>query len=302
MYGEVVVRSIDSSAPALSGKIVTPLGPLHCNEHDPRARSIPATSSSLHAALGGPTLRVRRCRISAARPPLPGCLTHHWRVDDQVPERPDRGHIGAPEQSVWFDQDGHLGTEAARSFRDPADVHHRMDSPIRYLRRELVVEEVQRCEGERSEVGAGGGIAQIGGQPVAERRDPGAEAGFGTFPTDQLPELPPEREERANRPRGALRRVGRGDQLYEPREVVPAARSWQLPYVLEPEVARDLVDPPRPGGVRRVGEPECGGRESQRGLRTFEDRSKRSPRGMNGLVSSDCLAQRVRKVPPGVPN
>ena len=38
--------------------------------------------------------------VAGAGPPLPPDLSHHRRVDDQVPERPDRGHVGVPEQSV----------------------------------------------------------------------------------------------------------------------------------------------------------------------------------------------------------
>src|SRR4030088_43883 len=39
---------------------------------------------------------------------------------------------------------------------------------------------------------------------------------------------------------------------------VQAARRRQCPYVLEPEVVRELVDAPGPGGVRGVREPHAG--------------------------------------------
>ena len=64
---------------------------------------------------------------------------------------------------------------------------------------------------------------------------------------------------------GALRRVARGDQLHQPREVVRAARRRQRPHVLEPEVAGELVDPPGPGGVRGVREPHSGSRIDRSG-------------------------------------
>jgi hypothetical protein len=59
----------------------------------------------------------------------------HRRVDDQVPERPDRGHVGGTEQSVWLHVDGHMGAEPARLVRDPANVHHPVHGPVGDLRR-----------------------------------------------------------------------------------------------------------------------------------------------------------------------
>src|SRR5512133_234616 len=73
--------------------------------------------------------------------------------------------------------------------------------------------------------------------------------------TEQLPDLPPERPKRAGDAGGASRRVTRGHQLHQPREVVRAARRRQRPHVLEPEVGGELVDPPGPGSVRSVREP-----------------------------------------------
>ncbi len=87
---------------------------------------------------------------------------------------------------------------------------------------------VQRGEGERFEVRAGWGVAsQIHGQPVAERRHPRAEAGVRAVPTEQLSDLPPNCEERADGARGALRWVGRGKAVHQPRKVVRAARPRQ---------------------------------------------------------------------------
>src|SRR5207245_10955581 len=48
-----------------------------------------------------------------------------------------------------------------------------------------------------------------------------------------------------------------GDLLHQPREVVRTARRRQRPYVLELEVGRELVYPPRPGGVRGVRQPHA---------------------------------------------
>ena len=53
-----------------------------------------------------------------------------------------------------------------------------------------------------------------------------------------------------------MRRVKRGRQLHQPRELVRAARRRQRPYILQPEVAGELVDSPGPGGVRGVRKPQ----------------------------------------------
>jgi hypothetical protein len=57
-------------------------------------------------------------------------------------------------------------------------MHDAVHGPVGDLRRELVGEQVQGREGE-PEVGARRSAAQIGGQPVAERRHAGAEAASG---------------------------------------------------------------------------------------------------------------------------
>src|SRR5207249_12269105 len=73
-------------------------------------------------------------------------------------------------------------------------------------------------------------------------------------PTAQLAELPAARGRRADSSRGAACRVERLYQLDQPMEVVRSATPRQCPDVLEPEVARELVDAPRPRSLRRVRE------------------------------------------------
>ena len=46
---------------------------------------------------------MRRGRIAGARPPSPPHLSNHRPVDDQVPERRDRGHVGAPDDALGGD-------------------------------------------------------------------------------------------------------------------------------------------------------------------------------------------------------
>src|SRR5215204_100220 len=191
--------------------------------------------------------------IAGTRPPLPPDLSHQRRVDDHVPKRLDRGHVGGAEQPVRLEQDRHLPPVAARPVWDPAEVHDCVDGPVGHLSGELVFEQVER--GERVEVRAGRGVAQVLRQPVAERRYPGAQAGVRAVPAEQLSDLPPERPESAGGARPASRRIARADLPHQPREVVRAARRRQRPHVLQPEVAGDLVDAPGPGGVRGVREP-----------------------------------------------
>src|SRR5215475_3731088 len=189
------------------------------------------------------------------RPPVAPHLSQHRWIDDQVPERPDRGDVSGAEQSIWLHVDGHMGAEPASIVRDPANVHKTMHGPVGVICCPLVLEQVHRGEGECVEVRTGWGVAQICRQPVAERRHPGAKAGVRAIPSEQLADLPADREERANGDGGALRRVARRNQLYQQREGVRAAYPRQLPDILEPKVAGELVDPPGPGSVRAVREP-----------------------------------------------
>jgi hypothetical protein len=107
--------------------------------------------------------------------PDPAVLPQHLRVNDQVPEWPDRSHATASGQSVRLHVHGQLAAVAASSVRDPTDVHHAAHCPVADLRRPLVVEQVERGERERGELWAGPGGAQIRRQLLAERRRLGDE-------------------------------------------------------------------------------------------------------------------------------
>ena len=82
------------------------------------------------------------------------------------------------------------------------------------LRGELVLEQVQRLEGERVEVRAGGRRAdppatgRAGSQPGSRGRRPGR-------PAEQLSEFPPDREECAYRAGGTLRWIACGKPLHQ---------------------------------------------------------------------------------------
>src|SRR5215211_513051 len=208
------------------------------------------------------------CTSPIDRPPIPPDLSHQRRVHDQVPKRPDRRHVGAPEQPVPLHENGHLAVVAAGPVRDPADVHHPVHGPVDDLGGPLVVEQVERGEGKPVEVRAWC-LPQIHRQPVEERRPLRAVARVRVIPAEQFPDLPPDHEKRAGDAGGARRRVARGDLLHQPREVVRAARRRQRPYVREPEVARELVDSPGPGGVRAVREPHRGSASLQSRSRGF---------------------------------
>src|SRR5271170_3450376 len=147
-------------------------------------------------------LRMRRCRTAGQRLPAPPDLPQHRRVHDQVPERPDRGHVAGPEQPVWLDEDGHLAAVAAGPVWNPAEVHDPVNSPVDDLRGPLVAGQVQRGEGQGGDVRAGWGLAQIRRQPVAKRRPLRAGAGVRAVPAEQLPGLPADRPERTDGPEG----------------------------------------------------------------------------------------------------
>jgi hypothetical protein len=96
---------------------------------------------------------------------LPGSpdLSHDRWVDDEVPEGPDRGHVGGSEPTIGLRVDGHLAVVATSpvGVGDPPEVHDPVHGPVGDLRGELVVDQVERGEGEPVEVRAGWGVAQI---------------------------------------------------------------------------------------------------------------------------------------------
>src|SRR5262245_13722091 len=126
--------------------------------------------------------------------------------------------------------------------------------PVGDLRGKLVAEQVERREGEAAEVWAGRGVAQVLRQPVAERRHPRTQAGVRAVPAEQLPELPSDRPEHAGGAGVVARRVFGEELPHQQGEVAGAARRRQRPHVLDPEVRRELVDPPWPRGVRGIWE------------------------------------------------
>src|SRR6266540_996374 len=94
----------------------------------------------LHRSLFPSELCLCRCRLADACPPVPLDLSHDCRVDDQVPERLDRRHVGGPEQSVWLYENGHLAAVAAGLVWDPAEVQDPVHCAVGDLRGELVLE------------------------------------------------------------------------------------------------------------------------------------------------------------------
>ena len=76
---------------------------------------------------------------------------------------------------------------------------------VRDLGRPLIVEQVQRSEGNRVEARTGAGVAQVLRHAIAQRRYPFADAGARRVPAEQLSELPSDREERAHGAERAVR-------------------------------------------------------------------------------------------------
>src|SRR5918995_668490 len=89
--------------------------------------------------------------------PLSLDLSHYRWPDDQVPERPDRGHVEGPEQAVWLHEDGPLAAVAADAVRDPADAADPVHGSVGDLQDPLVVGQIQR--GERVGAWAGWSVA-----------------------------------------------------------------------------------------------------------------------------------------------
>ena len=176
-------------------------------------------------------------------------LPEHPRVHELVAERPDRRHVGGPEQSVRFRVDGHLAAVATLLAPHPADVQHPVNGLVGDLRSPLVVEQVDRSEWQAAELGRRR-IAQIRWQSVSERRHSGSDARLRAVPAEQFADLPPNRPEHPRRPRRLRRRIGRGHQRHKAGEVVGTTRRRERPDVFELKVAGQLVDSPRTRGVR----------------------------------------------------
>lgn len=75
-------------------------------------------------------------------------LSEHDWVDNHVPERLDRSHVGGAEESVWLHEDGHLATVPPPVGEEPY-VYDPVHRAIGDLGGELVVGDVQRRERER---------------------------------------------------------------------------------------------------------------------------------------------------------
>lgn len=177
-------------------------------------------------------------------------LSHRRGVDDQIPEGSDRGHIDGSEEPIWLDQDGHLAAVSTRPIGNPAEVHDSMHGAVGYLRGELVLNQVQRGEWERVEVGAWC-VQQVFRQTLAQRRHSLSKPGLRLIPPEQLADFPADRPQRARKP-GALRGIAGGETLHQRGEVALLTMRGQRPHVLEPKVGGDLMDAPRTRGVRAV--------------------------------------------------
>ena len=121
------------------------------------------------------------------RVPLPRHRPQQHRVHERVAERLDRGHVGPSAPPVRLHQHGHLAVVAiAGVVGDPADVHERVHGLVGELGHPLVARLVDRVEdrralglrppGDRVQVGTARSLEQVGGQPLAQRAHPAADA------------------------------------------------------------------------------------------------------------------------------
>src|SRR5262249_27813943 len=140
----------------------------------------------------------------------------------------------------------------------PAEVKHPVHGPVGDLGRPLVVEQIEGPERETVDLRPRSGLAKIRRQAVAERADPSADAALRAVPAEQLTDLPANREQGSDGSRRGPLRIGGREGFNEQVEVLGAAGRPQGPDVLEPEVPGELVNPPRPGGVLVVRQPQGG--------------------------------------------
>ena len=171
-------------------------------------------------------------------------IPHQRRVNEQAPERCNASHIEPSKQTVRLHQHGHLAAVAAGIVGDPAHVHHRVDGPVRQLGSPLIVSEIDRTEGECVELRSGRGIAQIGRQPVAQGGYSRADAEVRAVPSEQLPELSTDREQRPGDQGRVVRGIAGGCLPHQPWEVVGPAPCGQRPHVIKVKLAGDFVDAP----------------------------------------------------------
>jgi hypothetical protein len=87
-------------------------------------------------------------RLSLPTSPAALDLIEHPWIDDEVPERQDRRHVGVPEQPVALDQHRHLAAVAVLTVGHPAEVQDPVHRPVGDLGRVLAVGHVQRAEGK----------------------------------------------------------------------------------------------------------------------------------------------------------
>ena len=91
----------------------------------------------------------------------------------------------------------------------------------------------------------GWGVAQVGGQAVAQCLDAFPEAGLRPIEAEHPPDGPPDGEQRPHD--GEVRScIERRPQVDQSPEVVRVAGRWQCPHVQNLKVIGDVVDSPRP--------------------------------------------------------
>jgi hypothetical protein len=78
--------------------------------------------------------------------PGPCDLPHQRRVDDSMTKRPDQRHVGRPKPASRLDVHTHLPLIAAFAPIGPAEVHNRVNGPIRDLGGPLVVGAIERTK------------------------------------------------------------------------------------------------------------------------------------------------------------
>ena len=163
--------------------------------------------------------------------------------------------------------------------------------PIGDLRGPLVVDQVERTEGKPWKRGPDRAVRRsIGSRSRSVGTlEPGPAS--GPSPSEQLPDLPPDRPERPSGTEVACDGAPELISCTQPREVVRVARRGRRPHVLVPEIGGELMYPPGPGGVRGVRKPHS---LTASAPATEGSGLRPSPGGLPGSTGRPCSSPGTR--------
>ena len=131
----------------------------------------------------------------------------------------------------------------------PAEVQDAVHRAVGDLGCPLVVEQVQGLERKAGDGRPRRRVAQVVRHTFPQGAHAGADPAPVAVETQQRPDLPSQREQRADDQRARAVSSAPREALHEIAEVACAAGRRQRPHVLDPKVCCQLVDAPGAGGV-----------------------------------------------------